>query len=309
MSDQAPDALWEIVERVIRDWAGASTRLDRLCPLAGGLVSTTLLVHPHNNRPAVVKLSSHRVNQDHAREAAGLRRLAEIGLPVPRVLAHRTASLDFPHSYLIVEHVDAESLRDLHPSRLTADERDRLQEELAELVAALHGQDGADYGRLEGERHSRWPAFYRSLVEPVWAAVKDHGSLPIRTRKTIGRLHERLDALLDHDDRPRLCHGDLWAGNVLCGVDKTGRWRIAALIDPDLRYGHAESEIAYMDCFRTITRAFKNAYASRFRLADGYHARRKPIYQLYALINQLQLREMAPVASVIAAAERVAMMV
>ena len=54
-----------------------------------------------------------------------------------------------------------------------------------------------------------------------------------------------------------------------------------------------------MDLSKTITPVFKQAYQAHHRLPDNYHRVRKPIYQLYSLINQLQLHGVSHAARVI----------
>src|SRR6185503_19429352 len=72
-------------------------------------------------------------------------------------------------------------------------------------------------------------------------------------KKTIGKVHERLEKLLTHDDCPRLVHWDIWATNILAKPDEHGKWWITGVLDPNCKYAHAEAEIAYMDLFHTIT--------------------------------------------------------
>ena len=57
----------------------------------------------------------------------------------------------------------------------------------------------------------------------------------------------------------------------------------------EVRYAHAEAEIAYMELFHTITPAFTKQYQQHHKLSNDYHKFRKPIYQLYPLINHLRL--------------------
>jgi fructosamine-3-kinase len=307
MSEQ-DDVSWKMVEQVVRDWLGPSAHLSELCFLAGGMVNTTVRVKTDCGRRAVLKISPHRVNHAHEREARELALLEEIGVPVPRVLATKTASIEYAHSYLLIDFIDGMTLRDAQP--LCSEEQwGRLQAELAEMALKIHAQRGDLYGRFEGLTFTDWPAFYRSLVDPIWMEADKMNCLPIKTRKTIARIHEHLEQLLSHGDVPRLCHGDLWSGNVICSVDTKGDWHVAAVIDPELRYGHAEAELAYMDLSKTINGAFKQAYQTRERLPDNYHKVRKPIYQLYALINQLQLNGHAHAPRVIESADRLATVV
>jgi fructosamine-3-kinase len=44
-----------------------------------------------------------------------------------------------------------------------------------------------------------------------------------------------------------------------------------------------------MDLFHTSTPAFNRAYQRTHRLDEAYHRMRKPIYQLYPLMNHVQL--------------------
>jgi fructosamine-3-kinase len=303
------DVSWALVEQVVRDWLGESARLNEVSFLAGGIVNTTLAVKLHDGLRAVLKVSPHRVNYSHERESRALDHLAGLGITVPKVLASHTATLDKPHSYLILQFIEGMTLRDAVHTPHAPDAFDEVQRELAEATAAMHAQTGPHYGKIEGDTFTEWPVFFRSLVEPVWNQAKEMACLPVKVRKTIGRVHERLDRLLEQNDRPRLCHGDFWAANVLCHHDHNGRWRLAAILDPELRYGHSEFEIAYMDLFKTITPRFKQVYQTHFRLSDRYHTVRKPVYQLYGLINQLQLHGPGFVTPVLAAAEKLAAIV
>lgn len=293
-----------MVETVARDWLGPTTSLTEICFLGGGIINTTIRVSTQCGRNAVLKISPHRVNHSHEREARELSLLSEIGIPVPNVLATKTASIEYPHSYLLLEFVEGMTLRDAQ-KHCSDSEWSGLQKELADCAAKIHSQHADLYGRFEGGTFTDWPSFYRSLIDPIWQEADKLQCLPVKTRKLIEKVHDKLDTLLAHGDVPRLCHGDFWSGNVLCNADSAGRWSIVAVIDPELRHGHAEAEIAYMDLSRTISASFKQQYQTRFRLADNYHKVRKLIYQLYAQINQLQLHGQSYAPRVIEAADRV----
>lgn len=302
------DVSWKMVEQVVHDWLGPAAHLTEICFLAGGMVNTTVRVRTDCKKDAVLKISPHRVNHSHEREARELAMLRELGVPVPQVLATKTASIEYAHSYLLIEFVEGMTLRDAQ-QHCSAEQWASLQAELADMALKIHSQQGDLYGRFEGATFTDWASFYRSLVDPLWQEAEKLHCLPIKTRKTITRIHDHLDRLLAHGDVPRLCHGDLWAGNVLCKPDEKGDWHITAVIDPELRFGHAEAELAYMDLSKTVNGAFKQAYQSQHRLPDNYHKVRKPIYQLYALINQLQLHGHTHAPRVIESAEKLATVV
>jgi len=167
---------------------------------------------------------------------------------------------------------------------------DDLQRQLAEIVCAMHQDSGPAYGRVipNGINAAEsWPEFFRQVYEPTWTESQKLACLSTKTRKTLGKLHERLDRYIAHGDVPRLVHWDLWASNLLCSSDDSGNWRITAVLDPICKYAHAECELAYLDLFHTSTPTFNKAYQQQFKLDDSYHRVRKSIYQLYPLLNHV----------------------
>jgi fructosamine-3-kinase len=290
------DISWPVLRRIVQDWSGTSAELAEVRPLTGGCINTTLALHIDDGQRAVIKISPHRVNREHEREAYQLNLLRSLGLPTPRVYAWKIGSLDDPFSYLLMEFVEG---IDLAHARLqcSAAEYEQIQAHLADLVLSLHSRTAEQYMRVMSDgdggqgpqRFDSWPAFYRSIYDPIWREVEKSPLLPIKTRKQIGRLHDKLDRLLAHNDVPRLLHWDIWATNVLAQPDASGRWRVSSLLDPNCKYAHAEAEIAYMELFHTITPAFLKVYQRAHRLEGDYHRLRKWIYQLYPLIDHVHL--------------------
>jgi len=91
------------------------------------------------------------------------------------------------------------------------------------------------------------------------------------------------DLLSGTEEKPSLLHGDLWCGNYL--VDVSGKpW----LIDPAIYYGHREADLAMTSLFGGFSEIFYAAYKSAFPLSPDY-AVREPLYQLYHLLNHLNL--------------------
>src|SRR5205823_9656891 len=145
-----------------------------------------------------------------------------------------------------------------------------------------HENTSAAYMRVMegGDTFQAWPPFYRWVYDPIWREAADDKRLPKHCRKQIGRIHDRLERLIAHADKPRLVHWDIWNTNVLVRRDDaSGKWKVAALLDPNCKYAHAEAEIAYMELFHTVTPAFMKQYQQRHRLPGEYHQFRKPIYQ------------------------------
>jgi fructosamine-3-kinase len=286
---QDSDISWQMLRRIVHDWAGTSAELIEVKYLDGGCINTTVALTTKTGERAVCKISPHRVNRQYLTEAFQLNILRTIGLPAPQVYVSRVGDLDDPISYLLMEFVEGVDLA--HARReCSAEAFDHLQMHLAEQVLALHNNTHETYTRLtEGERQefTSWADFYRNVYDTHLQACEKNGHIPIKMRKVIGRVHERLEKVLAHDDCPRLVHWDVWSTNILCKPDAHGRWWVSGLVDPNCKYAHAEAEIAYMDLFHTITPAFLRAYQQVRRLHPEYHRVRKHVYQLYELINHL----------------------
>ncbi len=282
---------WQALRQLVRDWAGTSAELDEVTPLAGGSINTTLCLQTRDNQKAVLKITPHRVDLAYADEAHQLELLRDIGVPVPQVYVLKIGSLDSPFSYLLMEFVEGLDLAGAK-KHCPAHEFDRVQEHLAELVLLIHERRAPHYMRVthtEPRRYDRWHECFRDAYHGIWQDVDKSGALPVKPRKLMARIHERLDRLLSNADCPRLMHWDLWSSNILAHAGADGRWRVSAILDPNCKYGHAEAEIAYLELFHTVTPAFLKAYQQVHKLAPEYHRIHKPVYQLYSLLDHLHL--------------------
>lgn len=129
-----------------------------------------------------------------------------------------------------------------------------------------------------------WVAFFRERRLGALARRLD----PVRDRPlrdTIAALLERLDRFFDDgcEPCPSLIHGDLWSGNWAMLRDGT-----PVLYDPAVSVSDAEAELAMMELFGAPPAGFWEAYRAHRPLAPGY-ALRRPLYQLYHLVNHVLL--------------------
>jgi protein-ribulosamine 3-kinase len=129
-----------------------------------------------------------------------------------------------------------------------------------------------------------WPEFYlerRLRFQAELAQTNGHGG------ELLGLLelgeNRIVDLLGESVEPPSILHGDLWGGNYL--VDELGK---PCLIDPAVYFGHRESDLAMTRLFGGFDPAFYSAYQEAFPLAPGHEAR-LPLYQLYHLLNHLNL--------------------
>ena len=136
--------------------------------------------------------------------------------------------------------------------------------------------------KQENTAEESWVVFYRDhrLVPQIRKAQDWFDSAD---RKRIGTLLEHLENYLPEPVFPSLLHGDLWSGNYLTGNDGE-----AWLIDPAVYVGHYEAELAMTELFGGFPHAFYEAYRE-VNPIDGEYRERRDLYNLYHLLNHLNL--------------------
>lgn len=129
----------------------------------------------------------------------------------------------------------------------------------------------------------KWADFYREcrLLPQITMAQR---YLDLSLRKQADWLLEHLDSYLREPEFPSLLHGDLWGGNVLCGSD--GK---AWLIDPAVYVGDFEADLAMTRLFGSLPDAFYRAYHEINPVDRKGYSERRGLYDLYHLLNHLNL--------------------
>jgi fructosamine-3-kinase len=134
-------------------------------------------------------------------------------------------------------------------------------------------------------RRADWVAFYGELR---LAAMRDKLTQRGEDAALLRAVDEVIAALPrffddGHQPRPSLVHGDLWSGNWSMLADGT-----PVIYDPAVSCSDAEAELAMMELFGAPPAGFWPAYREAAGLHAGYAARR-PLYQLYHLLNHALL--------------------
>ena len=218
-------------------------------------------------------------------EARGLKRLSEAQtLRVPTVFAHADRQGESP-AFLVLEWIESASHGD----------RNLIGALLGQGLAAQHRVTAAAYGldhnnycgatRQDNTWTSSWIAFYgERRLGFQWELAARAGLMHGERRRRTERLIGRLDRWIDEEAvQPSLLHGDLWGGNWLAAG--TGE---PVLIDPAVYYGDREAELAMCHLFGGFPRSFFEAYDAMWPPAPG-RDERLPLYQLYHLLNHLNL--------------------
>jgi protein-ribulosamine 3-kinase len=153
---------------------------------------------------------------------------------------------------------------------------------MARMLAGLHRHTSPRFGwetdnwiglspQLNGW-DGDWPSFYcekRLIPQAVRAGLTID---PSKVKKL----------LEGHHPQASLLHGDLWSGNA--GFTQEG----PVVYDPAVYYGDREADLAMTELFGGFAAPFYSAYQEAFPLDAGY-ARRKHLYNLYHLLNHLNL--------------------
>jgi fructosamine-3-kinase len=215
-------------------------------------------------------------------EQRGLALLAEAGaLRVPAVYGHAEPAEGEP-GYIALEWLGqgASSVA--------------VETQLGQGLARLHRRTGEWYGldhdnfigaNPQPNRASDdWLVFFgEQRLGYQLELLARNNYLPGRRGQRLERLLARLGEWLPARTEASLLHGDLWGGNWI--TTAAGE---PALIDPAVYYGHREAELAFTELFGGFSATFYAAYNETWPLDGGYTAR-KDIYNLYHLMNHVNL--------------------
>lgn len=242
-------------------------------PVAGGDICTSTRLRLSDGRSALVKTRPHAPEGFFAREADGLRWLAEAGgAAVPEVLA-------VEDDCLVLAWVEGGK-----PSLEAA-------EQLGRALAVTHRAGAPGFGLETGDGFigtlplpnrpaPSWPEFYVTRrVLPYLKLASDRGHIAPEDAAAVESVVRRVGDLAGPDEPVARLHGDLWAGNLLWGTDARV-W----LIDPAAHGGHRETDLAMLALFGCpqLPRVL-DAYAEEAPLADGWDER-VPLHQLFPLL-------------------------
>jgi fructosamine-3-kinase len=198
-------------------------------------------------------------------EAAGLRALRAAGVRAPEPLAHGVRGAD---AFIEMEHLELGARADW-PA-------------MGRMLAQLHRTTSERFGwqtdnwiglsPQENGWYDDWAAFFlEKRLRPQAARCGLQDELP-----------EVAKILAGHRPQASLLHGDLWRGNA--GFVAEG----PVFFDPAVYYGDREADLAMTELFGGFPAEFYAAYGAELPLGPG-HERRKLLYNLYHLLNHLNL--------------------
>ncbi|MEX0959127.1 MAG: fructosamine kinase family protein [Burkholderiales bacterium] len=276
MSHDSDAMPWDGIAARISDATAMRFRCERAIPASGGSINRAFVLEGNGNR-YFVKLNQPSRAPMFEAEAAGLAALAATGtIRVPRAIC---TGMDAGCAWIVLEHLAL---------RATGDWR-----QFGERLAALHRHGAQHFGwerdntigstLQPNQPHEDWVVFLRErrLGHQLALALRNgHRALA----QDGARLLERLpDFFTGYQPGPSLLHGDLWSGNA--GFLPDGE---AVIYDPAVYFGDREADLAMTELFGGFPPGFYHAYAAAWPL-DGDYGVRKDLYNLYHLLNHLNL--------------------
>ncbi len=248
----------------------------RTCnPIRGGNICNSYHITTHSNDHLFVKTHASPPRDFFQAEAEGLKTIANTHcIRVPEVLS---IGVD----YLLMEYVSIQQVNT------------HFWENLGRQLACMHSKHGPRFGfpldNYCGETPQKndacedgyfFFAEYRLNYQALLARQK--GFLSTKEVDRIEQLGFNLPSLIPKQPAS-LLHGDLWAGNVVCCENNE-----PMLVDPAVYRGWAEADLAMTKLFGGFSPHFYKAYEEYGELESDWE-KRVPIYNLYHLLNHLNL--------------------
>ncbi len=270
---------WQAIIQHIESATRQPFKLLKIQPLSGGDINAAYRLQAENLSFFVKLNSPDRLPMFEA-EAAGLEALAQTQtIRVPRLI---TCGQTSKHAFLVLEYIALNNMNT------------RSEQLLGQQLAQLHLHKQPYFGwhcdntigstvQVNGQYHD-WVRFWqehRLRHQLNLAAAKGYdGRL-----QTLGeKLCTDFKPLFSgYQPQPALVHGDLWGGNA--AADEQGN---PVIYDPACYFGDRETDLAMTELFGGFSPAFYQAYQAVYPLDPGY-ARRKTLYNLYHILNHLNL--------------------
>jgi aminoglycoside phosphotransferase (APT) family kinase protein len=218
---------------VLQPVLGGAVNVENLRALTGGASRTTWAFDAITDQRLALILRTGPPDDLHAAmelEAAVQQRAAAAGAPVPHILAADNSPVALGNPYLICNAIGGETIVRKIQRALDDGGRERLLQQCAQALAAIHRADPAVVGLTDVDQLTEW----RQRLD-------DMGD----TTATFEWAFRRLDGHRPAPSPHRLVHGDFRMGNLI--VDESG---LAAVLDWELVHiGEVYEDLAWF-CIR-----------------------------------------------------------
>ena len=244
--------------------------------VGGGCINTSVRLSD-GERDFFVKLNDAELLEMFAAEAEGLEQLAATdSIRVPKPICFGSVG---NQSYLVLEYIE---LGGNGNSEIAG-------RQLANMHKAGWDKFGWHRDNTIGSTPqpnapcADWAMFWRDQRLGFQLRLAAQNGHLGRLQRQGERLLQAFSALIDHQPRPSLIHGDLWGGNIAYLRDGQ-----PVIYDPAVYYADRETELAMTELFGGFGSRFYDAYNETWPLDPGYRTR-KTLYNLYHILNHLNL--------------------
>jgi protein-ribulosamine 3-kinase len=244
-------------------------------PVFGGCISSAYKLSFEDGEELFCKISKHKTPMFFC-ENEGLLELKKDKVRVPSVI-------HTDDQFILMEYIQN--------GRADKDTFYNLGKNIAELHKIKMKYFGFKEDNFIGSNPQKNPFssswvdfFFENRLKFQYKLAESKKLLNLEIKQGFKLLEKKIHKIIENEGEPSLIHGDLWSGNIL--VDKSSK---AVLIDPAVYYGNREAEFGILTLFGgSIGVEFFRGYNESYLLSDGWEERNK-IYQLYHLLNHLNL--------------------
>ncbi len=272
--------LWPTIAQHIAQVTGDPGIVGSYRGVGGGSINQCYQLTLSSGQLYFVKCNQAKRLEMFEAERAGLEALAAAqAIRIPTAICTGIAD---ETAYLVLEYI---------PLGI---EQPKTGQQLGEQLAALHRIQKPQYGwdrpNTIGSTPQlnpwtdNWVRFYQQQRLDYQIRLARRQGFSAGWIRMAEQVIEELGAFFEsYTPAASLLHGDLWAGNW--GTDQKGD---PVLFDPAVYYGDRETDLAMTELFGGFPEAFYRSYQQNYPLDPGYKMR-KPLYQLYHLLNHLNL--------------------
>ena len=264
--------MWKSVSQVLADQFGAYYHIKEKNKVHTGEMHEAWLIDD-GIQPVFIKVNEKSYRSMFRAEADQLGILAKTNtVKVPLVYG---VGCSQSHSFLLLEALPIEPV--------TAQSMAEFGIKLAQLhLQSGPAQYGFDFDTWLGPVHqpndwkTNWATFFAEhrigwQLQICKEKDLDFGDIEALTAVIAAKLAK-------HKPKPSLLHGNLWIENC---ANVNGE---VATYDPACYWGDHECDLAFSELFEPFPKEFYENYHRTFPIDEGY-LDRKPIYQLYYLLN------------------------
>lgn len=266
---------WHNIYQQISQQLGEDFSPESPSPVSGGDINQAYLLQSGSRRLFIKLNHASRLAMFEAEQQALIEMAATQTILVPQPLC---CGVEGESAFIVMEYIEL--------GGGSADSQILLGQQLAAMHRITSKAFGWSRNNTIGSTLQRndisesWIDFWcdqRIGLQLQLLAQNGYGG---RIQQLGEQLLQRLPELLaEHHPSASMLHGDLWSGNY--AFNAQGQ---PLIFDPALYYGDRETDLAMTELFGGFSAQFYRAYQEAYPLDGGYQ-QRKPLYNLYHILN------------------------